>query len=75
MTYRFSVIAINVQIVIWSPSHAVVLLAFTESEYTTSEDMATVDVCVEVMQGPTGGLECNISVTLGIQDGLKAGKT
>ena len=51
---------------------SVVLLAFSESEYTTSEDADVVSVCV-VMQAPTGGLECDILVTLGLQDGPEAG--
>ncbi len=51
----------------------VVLLAFTQSEYPTSEDLGYVEVCVELMQAPAGGLECNILVTLGFQDGAKAG--
>ena len=50
-----------------------VLLAFNESAYTTSEDSDTVEVCVVLMQAPAGGLECNISVTLGLQNGSKAG--
>ncbi len=48
-----------------------VLLALTQSEYTTSEDLGIVEVCV-VLQA-VGGLECNISVILGLQDGAKAG--
>ena len=52
---------------------AVVLLAFNESAYTTPEDGNTVEVCVVLMQAPPGGLERNISVTLGLQDGSKAG--
>ncbi len=53
----------------------VVLLAFTQSEYPTSEDLGYVEVCVELMQAPVGGLECDILVTLGFQDGAKAGNT
>ncbi len=53
----------------------VVLLAFTQSEYTTSEDLGFVEVCVALMQAPAGGLECNILVELGFQDGDKAGTT
>ncbi len=52
---------------------SVVLLAFTQSEYTTSEDMGVVEVCVVLMLAPEGGLECNLMVTLGLQDGAKAG--
>ncbi len=52
----------------------VVLLAFSESEYSTLESSITVEVCVEMVVAPTGGLECDIMVTLGLQDGLKAGK-
>ncbi len=51
-----------------------VLLAFSESEYSTIETNMTVEVCVVMVVAPAGGLECNISVTLGLQDGLKAGK-
>ncbi len=53
----------------------VVLLAFTQSEYPTSEDLGYVEVCVELMQAPAGGLECDIFVTLGLQNGTKAGTT
>ncbi len=57
-----------------STSIAVVFLTFRESEYSTLESSMTVEVCVEMVVAPAGGLECNISVTLGLQDGLKAGK-
>ncbi len=53
----------------------VVRLAFTQSEYTTSEDLGYVEVCVELMQAPAGGLECDLLVTLGLQNGAKAGTT
>ncbi len=52
-----------------------VLLAFSESEYSTLESSMTVEVCAEMVVAPAGGLECDISVTLGLQDGLKAGKS
>ena len=51
----------------------VVLLSLTESVYNVSEGDGSVEVCVELTQAPTGGLECNISVILELQDGLKAG--
>ncbi len=51
-----------------------VLLAFSQSEYPTLESSMTAEVCVEMVVAPAGGLECDISVTLGLQDGLKAGK-
>ena len=56
-----------------SVSFPVVLLALTESVYNVSEGDGSVEVCVELTQAPAGGLECNISVTLELQDGLKAG--
>ncbi len=54
---------------------SVVLLAFTQSEYSTSEDLGYVEVCVELMEAPAGGLECDILVELGFQSGTKAGNT
>ncbi len=50
-----------------------VLLAFTQSEYPTSEDLGYVEVCVELLQAPAGGLECDILVDLGFQDSAQAG--
>ncbi len=52
---------------------SVVLLAFTQSEYATSEDLGIVEVCVQLILPPEGSLECNLAVTLGLQDGAKAG--
>ncbi len=57
-----------------SSSIAVVLLAFSQSEYPTLESSMTVEVCVVMVVAPAGGLEWDISVTLGLHDGLKAGK-
>ncbi len=60
--------------IIRSSSIAVVLLAFRQSEYPTLESSMTVEVCIEMVVAPAGGLECDSSVTLGLQDGFKAGK-
>ncbi len=50
-----------------------VLLALAQSEYATSEDLGSVEVCVRLIQVPAGGLECNLSVILGLQNGAKSG--
>ncbi len=51
-----------------------VLLAFNSSEFTTLENSDLVEVCVVMIVAPSGGLECDIMVALGLQDGLNAGK-
>ena len=52
---------------------AVIILAFSESDYTISEGGNAVEVCVMLIEAPVGGLECNITVQLGLQDGFKTG--
>ena len=51
-----------------------VTVAFEQTTYTPSEGDGTTQVCVVVSGLPTGGLECEIVVTLATMDGDKAGR-
>ena len=64
--------SVSLEPLVWS-SIPVVVIAFTESEYTTSESNTTLEVCVELVQAPDSGLECNLSVTLRLENSSKAG--
>ena len=46
---------------------------FEQGMYSVQEDVGTTMVCVEIGALPTGGLECDIEVTLSATDGAKAG--
>ena len=46
-----------------------------QSEYTVEEsDGAAVEVCVEASGVPAGGLECNLTISLALTDGIKTGR-
>ena len=49
-------------------------LSFAQISYEISENGGSVDVCVEISDVPTGGVECDITVYLASSDGAKAGK-
>ena len=49
-------------------------VALEEHDYSFCEGNGTVEVCVKLMQTPTGGLQCSIVVDLSLTDGAKAGK-
>ena len=49
-------------------------VALEEHDYSFCEGNGTVEVCVQLIQTPTGGLQCSIVVDLSLADGAKAGK-
>ena len=46
----------------------------SEPYYSVGEGDGSVEVCVDLSSLPAGGLECEISVTLDFNDGVKASK-
>ena len=44
-----------------------------EDTYTVGEGDGSVEVCVEIGSVPSGGLECDLEVTLMISSGTKTG--
>ena len=49
-------------------------MALEEYEYSFCEGNGTVEVCVQLIQTPIGGLQCSIVVDLSLENGTKAGR-
>ena len=45
-----------------------------QSEYTVGEGDGSVEVCVEASGVPAGGLECDLTISLALTDGIKTGR-
>ena len=48
-----------------------VTVKMAESEYTVGEGDGSVEVCVEASGMPAGGLECDLTISLALTDGIK----
>ena len=48
-------------------------MALEQLEYSFCEGNGTVEVCVQLIQTPIGGLQCSIVVDLSLANGTKAG--
>ncbi len=57
----------------YCPIPAVVSVNFTSSTYPVNEGDGAVQVCVSLYDIPSGGLGCELEVTLGSTNGVKAG--
>ena len=49
-------------------------MALEEHEYSFCEGNGTVEVCVQLIQTPIGGLQCSIVVDLSLANGTKTGR-